>query len=236
MAWKFNPFTGTLDYSGGGGGGASYIDGDVEFHADLPVAVGVPPVDSVYIVRKGSGVWLINRKPAGVYVRSTNNGNLDDWTYAGILPDVFSDANFSVYNSADSSKAIKLDVSSVSPSNTRTLAVQDASGTIALSADIPTQLDDLSDVSDLSGAGDGDVLTYNNSTSKWEANTPSGSTDYLVKSAFAAPYNYIGRAALGTAEGDATWDITRIEVASDGSTTVLNATGAWTNRASLSYT
>jgi hypothetical protein len=61
-------------------------------------------------------------------------------------------------------------------------------------------------------------------------------TSYLVKSAFAAPYNYIGRAALGTAEGDATWDITRIEVASDGSTTVLNATGAWTNRASLSYT
>ena len=63
-----------------------------------------------------------------------------------------------------------------------------------------------------------------------------GSTDYLVKSAFAAPYNYIGRAPLGTADGDATWDISRIEVASDGSTTVLNATGAWSNRASLSYT
>jgi hypothetical protein len=63
-----------------------------------------------------------------------------------------------------------------------------------------------------------------------------GSSAYLVQSAFAAPYNYIGRAPTGTATTSSGWDITRIEVASDGSTTVLNATGAWSNRASLSYT
>ncbi len=85
------------------------------------------------------------------------------------------------------------------------------------------------------GAETGDILVFDGT--EW-APVPltAGSTDYLVKSAFAAPYNYIGRAPLGTADGDATWDITRIEVASDGSTTVLNATGAWSNRASLSYT
>jgi hypothetical protein len=63
-----------------------------------------------------------------------------------------------------------------------------------------------------------------------------GSTSYLVQSAFSSPYHYIGRAPLGTLTTDATWDIARIEIASDGSTTTLNATGAWTNRASLSYT
>jgi len=62
-----------------------------------------------------------------------------------------------------------------------------------------------------------------------------GSTSYLVQSAVASPYHYIGRAPLGTDTTDATWDISRIQVASDGSTTTLNATGAWTNRASLSY-
>jgi hypothetical protein len=63
-----------------------------------------------------------------------------------------------------------------------------------------------------------------------------GSSAYLVQSAFAAPYNYIGRAPVGTDTTSSGWDITRIEVASDGSTTVLNATGAWSSRTSLSYT
>jgi hypothetical protein len=64
----------------------------------------------------------------------------------------------------------------------------------------------------------------------------SGGSAYLVQAAFASPYSYIGRAPLGTDTTSSGWDISRIEVASDGSTTVLNATGAWSNRASLSYT
>ena len=63
-----------------------------------------------------------------------------------------------------------------------------------------------------------------------------GSSAYLVQSAFAAPYHYIGRAPEGTATNASGWDIARIEISSDGSTTTLNATGAWSNRASLSYT
>jgi len=67
----------------------------------------------------------------------------------------------------------------------------------------------------------------------WDiASTPPG---YLVQSAFASPYHYLGRAPLGTSTTASGWDIARIEVASDGSTTTSNATGAWSNRASLSY-
>jgi hypothetical protein len=66
------------------------------------------------------------------------------------------------------------------------------------------------------------------------AETPIG-TGYIVLSDFSAPYNYIGRAQTGTATSASSWDISRIEVDSDGSTTTLNATGAWDNRASLSY-
>ncbi len=92
------------------------------------------------------------------------------------------------------------------------------------------------------GAETGDILVWDGT--EWAPVPLSGggggegmvTTSYLVKSAFAAPYSYIGRAPLGTAEGTATWDITRIEIASDGTTTKLNATGAWSNRASLSYT
>jgi len=63
-----------------------------------------------------------------------------------------------------------------------------------------------------------------------------GSSGYLVQSAFTSPYNYIGRAPIGTSTSSVGWDIARIEIGSDGSTTTLNSTGAWTNRASLSYT
>jgi len=69
----------------------------------------------------------------------------------------------------------------------------------------------------------------------WDLSTGGGSSAYLVQSAFASPYHYIGRAPVGTATNASGWAIARIEVASDGSTTTLHATGAWTNRASLSY-
>ena len=62
-----------------------------------------------------------------------------------------------------------------------------------------------------------------------------GDSSYLVQSAFASPYHYIGRAPVGTSTTASGWDIARIEVAADGSTTTLNSTGAWSSRASLSY-
>ena len=54
--------------------------------------------------------------------------------------------------------------------------------------------------------------------------------------AFAAPYSYNGTATAGTADSASGWAITRIAVAADGTTTVATATGAWTDRASLTYT
>jgi hypothetical protein len=82
------------------------------------------------------------------------------------------------------------------------------------------------------GAEVGDIMTWDGEA--WSP-LPLTSDNYLVQSAFSSPYSYIGRAPTGTATTSSGWDITRIEVASDGSTTTLNATGAWTNRASLTY-
>lgn len=135
MAWVFNPFTGKLDYAGSGGG-ASYIDGEVQFYADLPVSIGFPALDAAYLVREGSGTWLINRHPAGIYIRLANSGALTDWTYAGTFPDVFSDANFTLYNNADATKNLQFDLSVISSLATRTLTIPDKDGTIELSQEI----------------------------------------------------------------------------------------------------
>jgi hypothetical protein len=59
MAFKFNPFTGTLDQTGSGGGGASYIDGEVQNFSALPETLGTPAVDSAYLVREPEGTWLL---------------------------------------------------------------------------------------------------------------------------------------------------------------------------------
>ncbi len=112
---------------------STYIDGEVDTHADLPITVGTPALDSAYLVRDGSGLWLLTRKPAGVYIRTGNAGALADWTYGGEFADIFNDANFAIYDNGDSSKLVAFQCSGITTGTTRTLTVPDASGTLLLS-------------------------------------------------------------------------------------------------------
>ena len=53
---------------------------------------------------------------------------------------------------------------------------------------------------------------------------------------FISPYSYCGTAPQGTLISESFWDITRIEVASDGSVTTALATDvAWTDRETATY-
>ena len=128
MALKFNPFTGTLDQTGSGGG-ASYIDGEVQNFSALPETIGTPAVDSAYLVREAEGTWLLARKPAGIYIRTADTGvRAADWTHAGAFPDVFNDANFLLYDNADSTRNLQFQLSGITTGTTRTLTVADRSG------------------------------------------------------------------------------------------------------------
>lgn len=137
MPFKFNPFSGNFDQTGSGGGGASYIDGEVATYADLPLD-GTAALNSAWLVREASGTWLLGRKPAGIYIRTATAGvsRAADYTYAGILPDVFSDANFLLYDNGDSTKNLQFQLSGISTGTTRTLTVPNTSGTIALTAQL----------------------------------------------------------------------------------------------------
>jgi hypothetical protein len=133
MAWTFNPFSGTFDQKGSGGGGASYIDGEVATYADLPLD-GSATLNSAWLVRTASGVWPVTRKQGGIYIRTATGGsNRDsDYTYAGTMPDVFSDSQFLLYDNTDTSKNLAFDLGSISTGQTRTLTAPDASGRIQI--------------------------------------------------------------------------------------------------------
>jgi len=85
MSWSFNPFTGNLDLVGSGGGTVVF-EGEVPTFADLPVTVGDPAIGAAYLVRDSTGVWLVNRRQAGIYIRRNNAGLATDWEYGGDYP------------------------------------------------------------------------------------------------------------------------------------------------------
>jgi hypothetical protein len=154
MPVKFNPFTGQLQIDEKGSGGSSYIDGEVATYADLPLD-GSAALDSAWLVRTASGVWPVARKQAGIYIRTATGGsNRDaDYTYAGTMPDVFSDANFTIYDDADTSKNLKFQLSGITAGTTRTLTIPDAN--VAL----PNQGTSTSDKPKFDGLVVGDEVT-----------------------------------------------------------------------------
>jgi hypothetical protein len=137
MPWTFNPFSGTFDQKGsGGGGGASYIDGEVAAYADLPLD-GTAPLNSAWLVRSSSGIWPFN-KPAGIYYRSATLGvSRDaDYTYGGTLGDVFSDSVFLLYDEASTTRTGQFNLGNITAGQNRVLTWPNTNGTIALTGQL----------------------------------------------------------------------------------------------------
>jgi hypothetical protein len=54
---------------------------------------------------------------------------------------------------------------------------------------------------------------------------------------FDSPYSYVSNASIGTAVSAAVWTITRIELNTDGTVTILTAVSvAWDDRLTATYT
>jgi hypothetical protein len=112
MPWTFNPFSGTFDQKGSGGGSA-FFAGEVATYADLPLD-GTAALNSRWLVRSASGVWPFpGYHQGGIYVRVSTAGvdRATDYLLADTnFPDVFSDAAFTVYDDADSTRSMQIEV------------------------------------------------------------------------------------------------------------------------------
>jgi len=128
-------FTG--DFNGSGGttptSGATYPE--VNTFGELPTPASIY-TGQIYVVRSGSGNYVLNRKEAGLYF---STGTL--WRRLGDTPAFFKSDNFQIYDSADTTKGIEFVTSGISTTVFRKLKVQDSDGTIAYLTDLNTKLD-----------------------------------------------------------------------------------------------
>jgi len=109
----------------GGLAAVSFINGEVLNYAALPAAASHS--GEFYLVQEASGLYLINRKPKGLYY---SNGTT--WSPAPDIVPFFNAGNFEIYDNADNTKKIKFDATGITTGNSRTLTVPDVSGTLAL--------------------------------------------------------------------------------------------------------
>ena len=127
-------FTG--DFTGSGStptSGSTYPE--VNTYSELPT-----PASSysgkIYVVRTGSGNYVLNRKDAGLYMSISNT-----WRRLGDTPAFFDSDNFQVYDSSDPTKGLEFVTSGLTTGNFRQVKIQDADGTVAYLTDIGDKLD-----------------------------------------------------------------------------------------------
>jgi len=123
------------DFNGSGGTtpttGSTYPQ--VNTFSELPSAGS--NTGKIYVVRSGSGTYVLNRKPSGFYF---STGTV--WRFLGDTPDFFKSDNFQIYDNVDNSKGITFVTSGLSTNNFRKLKVQDSDGTIAYLTDLETKV------------------------------------------------------------------------------------------------
>ena len=111
-------------------GGGSVIP-QYATYSSLPPS---PAVGTLGIVISTTGVYFINRYPAGVY--RFNGGS---WDYLGEVPDGYFVDNVTVFfDDIDPTKRAKFQLSLIAPSTERTYSFPDKTGTLALTSDTIT--------------------------------------------------------------------------------------------------
>jgi hypothetical protein len=111
----------------------AYYYESVNTYADLPDAT--LHASEIYIVLTSTGVWLVNRKDAGLYY---SNGAA--WVRLGDIPSYFNSANFQIYDGINNTKVAKFDLTGITTATTRTYTLPDSDGTLALTNHTHTYL------------------------------------------------------------------------------------------------
>jgi hypothetical protein len=168
------------DFSGSGStptSGSTYPA--VNLYSDLPT-----PASSysgqVYLVRNGSGAYILNRKDAGLYFSDGIS-----WKGMPLIPPYFSSDNFQVYDSAVNSKGISFITSGIT-SGFKKLKIQNSDGTIAYLTDLQSKVD---------------TSVFNYYTGITAPNTYLTKITFATYSGTTIPANYYNKAQINSYTG-----------------------------------
>jgi len=187
------------DFSGSGStptSGSTYPA--VNLYSELPTPAS-SYTGQIYVVRAGSGSYILNRKDAGLYISVSNT-----WRRLGDTPAFFKSDNFQVYDSIDNTKGLSFVTSGISAGTFRQLTIQNSDGTIAYLTDLNTKLN-TSVFADYTGTTA--PATF---LSKVDFNSFTGTTlpaNYLNKTEFnvftgtTLPANYLSKTDFNTYSG-----------------------------------
>jgi len=187
------------DFSGSGStptSGSTYPA--VNLYSELPTPAS-SYTGQIYVVRTGSGSYVLNRKDAGLYISVSNT-----WRRLGDTPAFFKSDNFQVYDSVDNTKGLSFVTSGISSGVFRQLTIQNSDGTIAYLTDLNTKLN-TTIFADYTGTTA--PATF---LSKVDFNSFTGTTlpaNYLNKTEFnvftgtTLPANYLSKTDFNTYSG-----------------------------------
>lgn len=117
-----------------GGTGTTTPYQEVNLFSELPSAGANN--GKIFVVRQSSGIYVINRKEAGLYYSNSIN-----WTRLGDIPSFFNSANLKIYDGADNTKEVKFVLSGNTPNTIRKITLRNSDGTIAYLTDIGAKVD-----------------------------------------------------------------------------------------------
>lgn len=124
-----------FDFTGGGGGsGTTSPYSEVNLYSQLPAAN--LNNGTIYVVRDSSGIYVLNRKEAGLYY---SNGV--SWRRLGDIPSFFNTVNFKLYDGVDTTKEVMFNFSGNTSNTIRKITLRNSNGTIAYLSDINGKVD-----------------------------------------------------------------------------------------------
>ena len=114
--------------------------GEVANYSNLPLAASV--VGQFWMVLNSSGSrFLLNYKASGLYLSESGS-----WRKINNAQLLLNDAQFAVYNTADNTKQIAFDVSSIATATKRTATWPNKDGTVAFTSDVVSSHNSLSGI------------------------------------------------------------------------------------------
>lgn len=158
--------------------GTTYPQVNTYFELPAPSTVS----GKIYVVRQGTGSYVLNRKSAGFYF---STGTV--WRYLGEAPiDLLRSDHFQILDANDNTKGVVFNTSNLNSGVFRTLTIQNSDGTVAYLTDLATKVD---------------ISAFADYTGNTATNQFASKIDFVTYTGITAPNIYLSKSDFSNYSG-----------------------------------